>query len=281
VNVPESYAVRVERDVLRVHGPDAASYLQGQLSQDIDALDPSSSAFSLLLEPDGKLGFWLRVTRERDDAFLLDLDRGWGEPLRARLERFKLRVQADVELLDWSCVRVALGAEPIGLNTRFATFDWPALPAVDLLGPDIGVPPPVDEISAADYESLRIAAGVPRMGAEIDEGRIAAEAGIVDVSVSFTKGCYTGQELVARIDSRGGNVPRHLRGLALDGEPPAPGDEVVVGGEVVGQVTSAAPAFGEAGRAVALAYVKRSVEPPVDATVGGCPSHLDRLPLPG
>ena len=95
---------RARRDILRVQGPDAVSYLQGQLSQDVEALAARTSAFTLLLEPDGKLGFWLRITRAADDELLLDVDGGWGEPLRDRLERFKLRVQADVELLDWSCV---------------------------------------------------------------------------------------------------------------------------------------------------------------------------------
>ncbi|HMQ29048.1 MAG TPA: glycine cleavage T C-terminal barrel domain-containing protein, partial [Acidimicrobiales bacterium] len=129
---------------------------------------------------------------------------------------------------------------------------------------------------------------VPAMGTELDEHTIPAEAGVVERSVSFTKGCYTGQELTARIDSRGGNVPRHLRGLVLVGDgaevPPA-GAEIVVAGNVVGTVTSAAP--GTAGGVVALGYVKRGVEPPAAATVrwdggelGGEVRALPLLPLP-
>ena len=118
---------------------------------------------------------------------------------------------------------------------------------------------------------------------------IPAEAGpaVLDRSVSFTKGCYTGQELVARIDSRGGNVPRHLRGLAIEGDTPPPagaedGAEIVVDGAVVGRVTSAAwsPSRGEV---VALGYVARKVEPPAAATVrwegGEAPAQVRTLPL--
>jgi folate-binding Fe-S cluster repair protein YgfZ len=98
--------------------------------------------------------------------------------------------------------------------------------------------------------------------------------------VSFTKGCFTGQELVARIDSRGGHVPRHLRGLVLAGAaPPEPGTTVVVDGAEVGTVTSSAPAPG--GGAVALAFVRRAVDPPAEGTVGGEPATILDLPLPG
>jgi folate-binding Fe-S cluster repair protein YgfZ len=100
---------------------------------------------------------------------------------------------------------------------------------------------------------------------------------LIDASVSFTKGCYTGQELVARVDSRGGNVPRHLRRLVVDGPPPPSGTEVVVDDEAVGEVTSAAVAPDDAASAVALAYVKRSVEVPAAATVAGARATVDGL----
>ena len=139
----------------------------------------------------------------------------------------------------------------------------------------------VDEVSHASFEAARIAAGVPAMGAELTEATIPAEVGqaVVDASVSFTKGCFTGQELVARIDSRGGNVPRRLRGLVLPGAPPPPGEPVVVEGAEVGAITSSAPAPG--GGAVALAFVKRAVEPPAPAEVAGSPTTVVELPLPG
>jgi folate-binding protein YgfZ len=97
------------------------------------------------------------------------------------------------------------------------------------------------------------------MGRELDEGTIPAEAGVVDRSVSFTKGCYTGQELVARIDSRGGHVPRHLRLLTLAGDAPE-GAVVEVDGKERGHVTSVS---GHA----ALAYVHRDVEPPAEVDI--------------
>ena len=109
-------------------------------------------------------------------------------------------------------------------------------------------------------EALRIECGVPAMGAELTEATIPAEAGqwLIDASVSFTKGCYTGQELVARIDSRGGNVPRPIRGLLVDGDEPAVGAAVEVDGSPVGTVTSTArsAALGS----IALAILGRSVE---------------------
>jgi folate-binding protein YgfZ len=118
-----------------------------------------------------------------------------------------------------------------------------------------------------ELERLRIETGVPAMGAELTGATIPAEAGVVERSVSFTKGCFTGQELVARIESRGGHVPRHLRGLVADaGEQPPAGAPVVVEGADVGKVTSAAPAPGADG-SLALAYVGRAVTPPAAAEV--------------
>ena len=98
-------------------------------------------------------------------------------------------------------------------------------------------------------------------------------------TASFTKGCYTGQELVARIDSRGGNVPRHLRGLVLDGMAPA-GAGIEVGGKTVGTLTSVA---AKGPGAVALAYIGRDVEAPAEAVVswegGHVAARIEALPL--
>ena len=130
---------------------------------------------------------------------------------------------------------------------------------------------------------MRIEAGIPVMGRELDENTIPAEAGVVDMSVSFTKGCYTGQELVARIDSRGGNVPRRLRGVILgDGTVPPVGATVQSESKEVGRVTSAAfsPRFDAP---VALAYVRRAVEVPAEVVVewdgGSSPARVEALPL--
>jgi folate-binding protein YgfZ len=154
---------------------------------------------------------------------------------------------------------------------------WAGLPGVDLLGPDPVVPDGVVPVDEALWEVARIEAGFPRMGAELTESTIPAETGLVAAAVSFTKGCYTGQELVARIDSRGNNVPRHLRGLLLSG-PAEVGAAIAADGKPVGALTSVArsPALGW----VALAYVSRSVTPG-DAVVvdGGPDAEVRDLPL--
>ena len=137
------------------------------------------------------------------------------------------------------------------------------------IGPSVAMPPGATTVDAEAYEAVRVEAGFPRHGHELDERTIPAEAGLVEASVSFTKGCYTGQELVARIDSRGSNVPRRLRGLLLSGPadsgarlvdlaaaevPASPGSA----GKEVGRLTSVArsPRLGWVG----LGYVGRSVE---------------------
>ena len=149
----------------------------------------------------------------------------------------------------------------------------------DLLGTAPVPPAGVRHGTPEEYEALRIECGIPAMGRELTERTIPAEAGVVDRSVSFTKGCYTGQELVARIDSRGGNVPRRLRGLVLDGEGlPETGTPVVIEGVVVGEVTSAAYS-SRLDAVVALAYVKRDVEIPTGAEVEGRVARIEELPL--
>jgi tRNA-modifying protein YgfZ len=264
-----------DRDVLRVAGPDAIAYLQGQVSQDIDALGVGSSARSFVLQPTGKVDAWVRVTRIAADEVVVDVDGGHGEALAARLRRFLLRTKADIDALDWRALAIrgpgAVGAVPaeLGNGALMAPAGWPGVDGIDLLGPAVEPPPGVPEVDASAYESLRIRSGVPRMGAELTGATIPAEAGqwVIDASVSFTKGCFTGQELVARINSRGGHVPRQLRGLVAGAGAQAPvGASVVVEGAELGRVTSAAPAPGT-GRALALAYVGRAVTPPAPAEV--------------
>lgn len=273
----------VDRDVVRVAGPDAATYLQGQLSQDVLALDVGSSARSFVLQPSGKVDAWARVTRAADDAYVLDTDGGHGGVVLSRLRRFLLRTKADVDPLDWRCVAfrgtgARKAADDAGIVAELRLpLDWPGVEGVDLLGPDIELPsdPPAGVGLAAreTYEALRIGSGVPVMGAELTERTIPAEAGpwVLDASVSFTKGCFTGQELVARIDSRGGKVPRQLRGLIVDGQAvPPPGAIVRVDGDEIGRVTSSARAEdlgGTLGGPVAMAYIGRAVVPPQDGIV--------------
>jgi tRNA-modifying protein YgfZ len=278
----EAGAVWLPRDFLRVSGPEAIDFLQGQLSQDLAGMDPATARLSFLLQPQGKVDALVRVTWLSDDEVVLDVDGGWGERVRERLERFKLRVKADIDSIDWRClaVRGPRSHEVPGPNL---TADWPGLPGVDLVGPEPRVPDGVRLCDLQAYEAVRIEAGVPVMGREIDEKTIPAETGIVDRTVSFTKGCFTGQELVARIDSRGGNVPRHLRGVVvLENVLPPVGATVVVGDKNVGALTSVAESLDRRAP-VALAYVGRAVEPPADATVswdgGSAPARVEALPL--
>jgi folate-binding protein YgfZ len=226
-------------DTVTVSGPEAETFLQGQLSQDVARLGERSSVPTLLLEPDGKLGYRLLVTRTGSEAFALTVEAPYGADVLARLERFKLRTRCDL-----------------------------VLEAAD----------PASEVDP-EAELRRIEAGIPRMGAELKPGVIPEEAGVVASAVDFDKGCYVGQELVARIDSRGGNVPRRLRRLVFAGDPtPGAGAgalvdrELLVGGEVVGVVTSVA-AWPD-GTATGLGYVKRAVDPPAEAIVRGGDGEL-------
>ena len=218
----------MKRDTITVTGSDASSYLQGQISQDVDALSEGATAWSLILHPTGKMVALFRIHRVSEDEFLLDVDGGHTEALLARLRRFVLRT--------------------------VVTFEES----------DVMIPAPVEWPGAedSDDERQRILAGMPRMGAELTDDTIPGEGGqrMIDLAVSFTKGCYTGQELVARIDSRGGNVPRPIRVLVAEG-PISVGDAVTIDDKVVGQVTSAA---GEVG----LASVMRKIELGTRVSVG-------------
>ena len=274
-------AVELPRDFVRAAGPDVTSFLQGQLSQNVAALDAGDSTWALLLQPQGKVTAFLRVLRVGEEEFVLETDAGFGPAVIERLNRFKLRVNCDLEPLAWRCLAVR-GPSAHGLVPDGVVADWPGLPGRDLVGESPEAPAGVTRCGMDAYEAVRIEAGIPVMGSELDEGTIPAEAGVVDMSVSFTKGCYTGQELVARIDSRGGNVPRRLRGLVL-AEGPAPvGATVEADGKDVGRLTSVAFSPG-LDATVALAYVRRAVEPPAEVIVawegGSSPARVEALPL--
>lgn len=265
------------RDCVSATGDDTAQFLQGQLSQDVLALAIGDSAPSLLLHPQGKVAAYLRVNRLGENEYILDVDAGFGDVVVARLTRFLLRTKCEIALLDWQSVSlrgpdaVATAEAQQATAAVVASAEGWGVPAVDLLGPDVTAPESAIAMSNVEYEMLRVEAGLPAMGSELTEDTIPEAAGIVDGAVSFTKGCYTGQELVARVDSRGGNVPQRLRQLTLsdaDGssEQLVAGSELQVDGAAVGAVTSAAwsPAHG---KPIALAYVMRKVEVPGVASV--------------
>ena len=295
-------AYLLARDVFSVRGDDAEAYLQGQLSQDVAALAVGATADSLLLQPDGKLTALLRVTRVDAHGFVLDTDAGFGDTMVARLKKFLLRSKVEIERLEWRGLALrgaGVASTAAGLLTVLEEagvmalpFEWNGWSGIDLLGPkDVILDPSTGPLPegiipcARDAaEACRIASGLPAMGSELTDKTIAAEAGLVEHTVSFTKGCYTGQELIARLDSRGNNVPRRLVGVVGGtdpdgdrlvfgmtlhaGEPPADanGSDVaavaaVAADKVVGSVTSAAWS-PELGAWVALAYLHRTVEAP-------------------
>jgi len=279
-------AVELPRDFVRAAGPDVIRFLQGQLSQDVAGLAAGASTWALLLQPQGKVVAFLRVLRLDDEVFVLETDAGFGAAVIERLNRFKLRVACDLDPLDWRCVAVRGPASHRAVEQGVGTVvlaDWPGLPGADLVGESPAAPSTVPVCSIEAYEVVRIEAGIPVMGREIDDRTIPAEVGVVDRSVSFTKGCYTGQELVARIDSRGGNVPRHLRGMIIcDGASPPAGATLEVDGKVVGELTSVAVSPGRAST-VALALVRRAVEAPAEVLVAwdgqSATARVEELPL--
>lgn len=256
--------VRVPRDVVRASGPDARTFLQGQCTQDVASLAVGASAWAMVLEPSGRLVSFLRVTRTGEDDLLLDLDAGCAEQLVTRLQRFKLRTLCDLTPEEgWSLLAVrGPGADGVATPPGMlrVAASWPSGDAVDLLGVDPVLPAGVLEGSSDDLARLRIREGVPAMGAELGEDTIPAEGGawLMGVAVSFTKGCYTGQELVARVDARGSNTPHRLRRLrSVEGGFRAEhvGAALFVGDRAVGRVGTTVD-----GEPVALAVVHRSVE---------------------
>jgi folate-binding protein YgfZ len=273
----QPFATWIERDVVRASGLDAGAFLQGQLSQDVESLAIGASTWSLVLEPSGKVDAWLRVTRGAADDFVLDLDGGWGDALVQRLARFKLRTKCDLDPIDaWRCL--ALRDVTVDAPPDARPIVWPQTTGYDLLGP--AVEPP-DGLSLAGwdvYERRRIEAGVPALGHELTDATIPVEAGqwLVDASVSFTKGCFTGQELVARIDSRGGNAPRPIRGIRIEGAATR-GDEIAAGGKAIGTLTSTAMVDDRT--TVALAPLSRAVAVGTQVEAGGHAGAVVALPM--
>jgi folate-binding protein YgfZ len=238
---------RLNRDVVVVQGPDAQSYLQSQLSQQIEGMALRSSRYSLLLQPAGRVDAVVRVTRFEDTVFVLDSEAGSAEGIMARLNRFKIRVNASVEQLPWQCVALRgagarMLAESLGrVPSDGLTVDawWGGDDAVDLLGAAVADVDGVDHLSSNEFDNVRVGAHWPLVGVDIEPGCIPAETGLIPVAVSFSKGCYPGQELVERMDSRAATAPRELRAASVP-EGTRRGDPFIVDGKESGVVTSVA-----------------------------------------
>jgi tRNA-modifying protein YgfZ len=236
-----------ERSYLRVAGPDAADYLERMVSNEVEALRAGDAVPALLLTPKARVIAPLVVLRRADDDFLVLTEPELGDVVRAHLTRMRLRARVEIEREEHRSVLV-FGDADVG----FAT-DLPG--ARELL--DAAELEPT--LGAAELERRRIEAGVPRWGRELDDRVLPAEAGLDATHISFTKGCYPGQEPVARLHYRG-KANRGLRVLELP-EVPEYDRGLVHDGKVVGRVTSAARRPD--GSVVALAYVR--VEVPDDA----------------
>jgi tRNA-modifying protein YgfZ len=231
------------------------------LSNDVAALSTGDSCEALLLTPKARVIAPMRVLRRGDDDFLLLTEHELGEILREQLVRMRFAAKAEIELEEHTSTLV------FGQRVEGIPNDDYGEPAVEVL--DAGLEATLDEDG---LEAMRIAAGTPRFGKEIDDRVLPAEAGLVERAVSLTKGCYPGQEPIARLHYRG-HANRTLRVLAVEGEElPGPDAELSIGEKVVGRVTSAARSNGGI---VALAYVRNEV--PADAELALGPSKARPL----
>jgi len=232
-------AARRPRSYVRVSGPDAIDFLNRMLSNDVPE---SGSVDALLLTAKARVIAPLLVWRRGEDDVLLLSEPELGDAVVSTLTR--MRFAAKCEIAREEHISTIVLGEADGIPNH----DYGA-PAVEVLDTDLD--------GDADLERLRIEAGTPRYGREIDDRVLPAEAGLDERAISFTKGCYPGQEPIARQHHRG-KVNRRLRVLELQGEPPAPETPVVFEGKEVGRVTSAVPGL-------ALAFVR--VEVPDDAAL--------------
>lgn len=222
-------------------GPDTIRFLNDLLSQEIATAAPSTVLRSLLLDPQGRLNHILWVLRGDDEVGLLT-DPGRGDELVSILGRYRIRVQVEIEenpdrvwLVVGDAGPVPGGWERTG-DSLVADVSWAKIDR----SLRSGARPDLETMSSDDYEELRIGSGEPRFGKDVDEKTIPQQTGLVPLTVAFDKGCFLGQELVARIDSRGGNVPQRLMRLDFESEAPGEGAVVEAGGKEVGNVTSSA-----------------------------------------
>jgi folate-binding protein YgfZ len=233
------------------------------VSNDVEALPVGASCEALLLTAKARVIAPLRVWRRADDDFLLLAEPGLAEAVRAQLLRMRFRARVEVEPEEHRSFLV-LGTSEGGIpNADYGE------PAVEVLDEE----PPGEPIAEDELEVLRILAATPRMGRELDDRVLPAEAGLVERAVSFDKGCYPGQEPIARLHYRG-HANRGLRVLELsaaDGlpEPDAP---VRHGERDVGRVTSAVRVRD--GRTLALGYVRVEVPPDAVLDVAGRPARV-------
>lgn len=248
------YAAPRPRAYVSVHGPEAGAYLNRMVSNDVEALQVGDSCEALLLTPKARVVAPMVVWRRSEDDFLLLTEPEAGERLARELVRARFAAKCEITVEEHDSVLVLGDEELASGRDAVANHDY-GMPAVELL--DADPPSEAESISEPELERLRILARTPRLGRELDNRVLPAEAGLEHRAISFTKGCYPGQEPVARLHFRG-HPNRSLRVVALDGgELPEYDAELVLDGKPVGRITSSAtdPELG----IVALAYVRREV----------------------
>jgi tRNA-modifying protein YgfZ len=294
---------RSARGKLDVIGPDAVEFLQGQITNDVEALAPGQGCYAAQLNPKGKILADLRVLMVATEELWLDTEEAALEVLRSTLDKYKIGRR--VELADRSDDRAILsligpGARAIaGVDIPLTKHSFEQL-GVDgvrtsMVATDVGLDAVVARPDAATVlstltgrgavvvgaeaaEIVRIENGRPRFGVDMTVENMPGEVGLEERAVSFTKGCYVGQEPVARMHYRG-HPNRLLRGLLLSA-PTTAEEQVLSGSKEVGKVTSAciSPALGP----IALAIMRREVEPSDRVLVGhgGVAANVIELPFP-
>ena len=289
---------RSESGKLALTGPQAKAFLNGQVSNEIEALEPGTGCYAALLTPKGKMLADLRVLDTGDELLLL-CERSALQALFDALRRFNVGFDAELHkrtlergLLSLIGPKAPLGGLSPDSREHDNVADEIGGAPVRLVRTDVGLDVICDsedtervkaalidagaiEIDEAAADILRVERGRPRYGVDLDDSVIPQEAGLNDRAVSFTKGCYVGQETVARLHWRG-KPNRHLRGLRL-GEQVQPGTELRLGEREVGRITSIAssPRFGDVG----LALVRREAQPGDVLDAGGVTAEVVDLPF--
>jgi folate-binding protein YgfZ len=277
---------RSDRAKFVVRGGEAVDFLQGQVSNDVEALAPGTGCYATILTPKGKLRTDLRILRGEDWQWL-DTEAIGHAVVRHTLETYSLG--RDVRFEDVTQSRAVLSLIGPAARDRLDVAPPPeehsfvegahGLYVTTDLGVDViaepGVELGVEPVSEEAAECLRIESGRPRLGLDMGSETMPQEVGINDRAVSFTKGCYVGQETVARLHYRG-KPNRHLRGLRL-AEPAERGAEILLGDKVVGRIGSAcvSPRFGP----IALALVRREAGPGDTVLVHGAEAEVVELPF--
>ena len=248
---------RLDRGYVAVSGSEAGEFLERMVSNEVVSIEPGEARQALLLTPKSRIVAPLRVVREEPQSFLLVTDAALAETVASTLLRARFAAKCEIE------VKPYRGYLRLGVGEGFRNDDY-GVEAWESWTEDEREAAPAEEL-----EPLRVEAGTPAWGKELDETILPAEAGLDGTHVSFTKGCYPGQEPIARLHYRG-RPNRRLRVLEVEGA--SPGDEILLGEKAVGRVTSAVP-----GRA--LGYVRREVEDDAELRIGGAEARL-HLPSP-